>query len=62
MGSRQEFFEAVKFIGEHKIQPVVDTVLTGLDQAEKGFELLKQGGQFGKVSFISGIFERGNHC
>jgi len=49
MGSRQEFLDAVKFIGEHKIQPVVDTVLTGLDEAEKGFELLKQGGQFGKV-------------
>ncbi|GAA6017805.1 hypothetical protein JCM11491_004626 [Sporobolomyces phaffii] len=49
MGSREEFFSAVKFIGEHKIEPVVDTVLTGLDEAENGFELLKQGGQFGKV-------------
>ena len=50
MGSREEFFAAVQFIGEHEIVPVVDTVLTGLDEAEKGFELLKRGGQFGKVS------------
>ncbi|GAA5829451.1 hypothetical protein JCM3766R1_001103 [Sporobolomyces carnicolor] len=49
MGSREEFFAAVKFIGEHEIVPVVDTVLTGLDEAEKGFQLLKRGGQFGKV-------------
>lgn len=58
MGSRQEFFDAVKFIGEHKVQPVVDTVLTGLDEAEKGFELLKQGGQFGKVSSSRRFFYR----
>ncbi|GAA5915777.1 quinone oxidoreductase family protein [Sporobolomyces salmoneus] len=49
MGSREEFFSAVKFIDQHKIVPIVDTVLTGLEEAEKGFELLKQGGQFGKV-------------
>jgi len=60
MGSREEFFSAVKFIGQHKIVPVVDTVLSGLEEAEKGFELLKQGGQFGKVrlSFLAcdGLF------
>ncbi|GAA5879895.1 hypothetical protein JCM5296_001594 [Sporobolomyces johnsonii] len=49
MGSREEFFAAIRFIGEHRIQPVVDTVLDGLDDAEKGFELLKRGGQFGKI-------------
>ncbi|GAA5821687.1 hypothetical protein JCM11251_000970 [Rhodosporidiobolus azoricus] len=49
MGSRSEFFSAVRFVAEHKIQPVVDTVLAGLDHAEEGFELLKKGGQFGKV-------------
>jgi D-arabinose 1-dehydrogenase-like Zn-dependent alcohol dehydrogenase len=52
MGSREEFFSAVKFIGQHKIVPVVDTVLSGLEEAEKGFELLKQGGQFGKVRLL----------
>ncbi|GAA6064139.1 hypothetical protein JCM10212_005140 [Sporobolomyces blumeae] len=49
MGSREEFFSAVRFIGEHKVKPVVDTVLDGLEEAEKGFQLLKEGGQFGKV-------------
>ncbi|BGP26935.1 hypothetical protein JCM10295v2_005897 [Rhodotorula toruloides] len=49
MGSREEFFAAVKMVAEHKIQPVVDSVLNGLEQAEEGFQLLKRGGQFGKV-------------
>lgn len=49
MGSREEFFSAVKLIGEKKIKPVVDSVLNGLGEAEKGFQLLKEGGQFGKV-------------
>lgn len=49
MGSREEFFSAVRLIGEKKIQPVVDSVLNGLGDAEKGFQLLKEGGQFGKV-------------
>ncbi|KPV73848.1 uncharacterized protein RHOBADRAFT_65310 [Rhodotorula graminis WP1] len=49
MGSRDEFFHAVAFIDKHKIHPVVDSVLEGLEHAEDGFQLLKQGGQFGKV-------------
>lgn len=49
MGSRDEFFAAIAFIAKHEIHPVVDTVLEGLEQAEQGFELLKKGGQFGKV-------------
>lgn len=49
MGSRAEFFEAVKFIEKHKIHPVVDTVLDTLEKAEDGYQLMKRGGQFGKV-------------
>ncbi|GAA5991044.1 hypothetical protein JCM11641_006600 [Rhodosporidiobolus odoratus] len=49
MGSRDEFFRAVVFIGKHKIHPVVDTVLDSLEKAEDGFGLLRKGGQFGKV-------------
>ncbi|GAA5948004.1 hypothetical protein JCM10213_007016 [Rhodosporidiobolus nylandii] len=49
MGSRAGFFAAVEFIAQHKIVPVLDTVLDGLDEADQGFELLKRGGQFGKV-------------
>jgi NADPH:quinone reductase-like Zn-dependent oxidoreductase len=50
MGSREEFKSAVEFIDKHKIRPVVSTVLDGLEQAEEGFEIMKRGGQFGKVS------------
>lgn len=50
MGSRKEFEKAVKFVDEHKIRPVVDTVLPSLEDAEEGFQLMKSGGQFGKVS------------
>jgi NADPH:quinone reductase-like Zn-dependent oxidoreductase len=53
MGSREEFFSAVKLIGEKKIKPIVDSVLNGLGEAEKGFQLLKEGGQFGKVGLTS---------
>lgn len=56
MGSTAEFKAAMNFIGEHKIRPVVHTVLKGLEGAEEGFELMKVGGQFGKVSRISIIF------
>lgn len=49
MGSFEEFQKAVAFIAQHKIRPVVHTVLEGLDQAEVGFELMKVGGQFGKI-------------
>lgn len=49
MGSREEFEKAVNFIAEHQIRPVVHTVLPSLAHAEEGFELIKQGGQFGKV-------------
>jgi len=55
MGSRDEFFAAVAFVDKHKIHPVVDSVLEGLEHAEDGFQLLKQGGQFGKVRF--GVLE-----
>ncbi|BGP57626.1 hypothetical protein JCM8202_001001 [Rhodotorula sphaerocarpa] len=50
MGSREEFFSAVKLVRDKKIQPVVDSVLSGLGEAEKGFQLLKEGGQFGKIA------------
>lgn len=55
MGSREEFEKAVKFVDQHKIEPVVSEVLDGLEHAEKGFEILKEGGQFGKVSRLSSL-------
>jgi hypothetical protein len=41
MGSLEEFKAAVAFVGKHKINLVVDTVLNGLEEAEKGFEIMK---------------------
>ncbi|KAK4699127.1 hypothetical protein P7C70_g7138, partial [Phenoliferia sp. Uapishka_3] len=49
MGSRAEFIAAVKFIEKHEIRPVVYKVIDGLARAEEGFEIMKQGGQFGKI-------------
>ena len=50
MGSRKEFEDMVRFVGEKKVRVVVDRVLEGLERAEEGFEVMKEGGQFGKVS------------
>ncbi|WFD35982.1 propionate--CoA ligase [Malassezia cuniculi] len=51
LGSAAEFSKCVRFVEEHKIVPIVDTVLDGLDDALRGFELManseKRGG--GKV-------------
>ncbi|SDA03037.1 BZ3500_MvSof-1268-A1-R1_Chr11-1g03271 [Microbotryum saponariae] len=54
MGSREEFFESVKFTDRHGIRPVVADVLDGLEEAEKGFEILKNGSQFGKIVIYLG--------
>ena len=50
MGSLEEFKNMVKFVDEHQIRPVVHTLLDGLEHAEDGFEIMKNGHQFGKVS------------
>jgi D-arabinose 1-dehydrogenase-like Zn-dependent alcohol dehydrogenase len=49
MGTRQDLVEATAFMTEHKIVPLVECILSGLDAAEEGFELLKSGEQFGKI-------------
>ncbi|WFD31290.1 propionate--CoA ligase [Malassezia sp. CBS 17886] len=40
VGSAREFAEFVAFVDEHRIVPVVDKVLPGLDHAEEGLALL----------------------
>lgn len=51
LGSAAEFAQCIRFIEQRKIVPIVDTVLNGLEEASRGFELLgnseKRGG--GKV-------------
>lgn len=37
MGSAEEFKKMIRFVAEHKIVPVIDTVLHGLDKANEGF-------------------------
>lgn len=48
MGNDQEFAEMVKFIGQHKIKPIVDTVYS-LENAPKAMEQMKKSSQFGKL-------------
>jgi D-arabinose 1-dehydrogenase-like Zn-dependent alcohol dehydrogenase len=49
MGSLEEFKSAIAFVDKHKIRPVVYKTLDGLEEAEEGFQILKNGQQFGKV-------------
>ncbi|KAI0050875.1 NAD-P-binding protein [Auriscalpium vulgare] len=49
MGSHEDFVNAMNFISERRIVPVISHVLPGLEAAEQGFELLKAGEQLGKI-------------
>ncbi|KAJ3114435.1 hypothetical protein HDU96_002105 [Phlyctochytrium bullatum] len=49
MGSLQEFKEMMAFVSKHKIKPVIAGVYGGLSNAEKAFELMREGRQFGKL-------------
>lgn len=49
MGSLKDMKDATAFMEEHKVVPIVSDVLKGLDAVEQGFELMKRGGQFGKI-------------
>ncbi|KAJ3714923.1 hypothetical protein DFJ43DRAFT_1102913 [Lentinula guzmanii] len=49
MGSTQDLRDATEFLSKHKIVPVVSQVVRGLGNAEKGFEMLRSGMQFGKI-------------
>lgn len=52
MGSRREFGEMVRFVSENKIRPVMERVVSGIDNLEaieSLFDDLKEGRQFGKL-------------
>lgn len=52
MGSKKEFRDMIRFVGERKIRPVVSRVVKGLDNLEgiEGlFEDMREGRQFGKL-------------
>lgn len=41
--------DATAFMSEHKLVPLVSHVFHGLDRMEEAFQLMKNGGQFGKI-------------
>ncbi|KAJ7726159.1 NAD-P-binding protein [Mycena maculata] len=47
--SRAGLTAPTAFLAEHKIVPIVSTVLEGLEEAERGFEMMRSGEQFGKI-------------
>ena len=49
MGSQQDLTDAVAFLEQHRITPIVSTILDGLNQFEEGFAIMKEGSQFGKI-------------
>ncbi|KAI5124373.1 hypothetical protein M0805_008976 [Coniferiporia weirii] len=49
MGSQQDLIKATEFITIHNIKPIVSNILDGLEEFEKGFELMERGDQFGKI-------------
>ncbi|KAG8751200.1 hypothetical protein FRC12_012549 [Ceratobasidium sp. 428] len=54
MGSTAELRAATEFAIQHRLRPVVSTVLEGLESAERGFELLESGKEFGKIVVMVG--------
>jgi D-arabinose 1-dehydrogenase-like Zn-dependent alcohol dehydrogenase len=52
MGSRKEFANMVRFVGEKKIRPIVSRTVKGLDNIKDIdglFTEMKDGSQFGKL-------------
>jgi NADPH:quinone reductase-like Zn-dependent oxidoreductase len=50
MGTRAELERLARFVAQHRIEPVIDTVLP-LEQAREGFAKMAEGDLFGKVVF-----------
>lgn len=48
MGSDAVFTEMVQFVDQHSIRPIIDKVFT-LEEAEKAFDRMAAGQQFGKI-------------
>ncbi|KAJ3108525.1 hypothetical protein HDU97_000807 [Phlyctochytrium planicorne] len=49
MGSLEEFNDMAKFIEKNKIKPTIAGVFDGLKNAEKAFDVMRRGTQFGKL-------------
>ncbi len=48
MGNHTEFDEMLKFVTNHKIHPIIETVFR-FDEYQKAFDLMASGKQFGKI-------------
>jgi len=55
MGSLKEFKEAVRFSYDHKIVPIVDRIINGLECAEEAFKIMDESSQFGKLVLMIGL-------
>ena len=49
MGSHKDLADATAFLQQHRIVPQVSDVIEGIENFEKGFNLIADGKQFGKV-------------
>ncbi|CAM2065097.1 NAD(P)-dependent alcohol dehydrogenase [Sulfidibacter corallicola] len=49
VGSRADFKAYLAFLAEHRLEPVIDRVFEGLDQASSAFEVMAAGRHFGKI-------------
>jgi NADPH:quinone reductase-like Zn-dependent oxidoreductase len=49
MGSPEDWADMTAFVATHRIRPVVDRVFP-LAEAPAAFDLMEQGGQFGKIA------------
>lgn len=49
VGHRRAFAEYIDFVAKHRIQPVIDQVFEGLDQAKLAFSTMASGSHFGKL-------------
>ncbi|MCS7074780.1 MAG: zinc-binding dehydrogenase, partial [Bacteroidia bacterium] len=50
MGNDNDFEAMLAFVGKHRIEPIIAKEFE-LSDAERGFRLLKEGSQFGKIVF-----------
>jgi zinc-binding alcohol dehydrogenase/oxidoreductase len=48
MGSSQEFKELLKFVNQHQVTPIVDSIWS-VHQANDAYTLMERGAQFGKI-------------
>jgi len=50
MGTSEEFADMITFIDQHKLKPVIDSIIP-LSEYKDGFEKMNNGSQFGKIVF-----------